>query len=430
MDSVTHESTQQMLRPGHCVDLAYPNPDTSKKQCFRTTVNTRYATALTNLASGVSQFTISPSNGVGDILLILRFPSSAESTATGNAIPLGWGFQAIKNISFRCAGDSQYFCTGQQLMIQALDNCSDANARDSLFSFAGSLCKVVGDFTDSNYAYIYVKTPWSHPSAEGKQPALPTDLLSMQVLVTVELNPISTYCSTNGGTVPTSLKSGQFVVQQVQFQNQGDSLARRVDMTTHSLAYGINFAQQASQISFTNIGSGVYNASLQGFRSGECTAIYLWLTMADDTANAGYLSPLQTYRPQDVVVTYMGNVYANYPNDSGALWNLINGKLVPEVANTLITGYASSAYTTSALASKWIRIPFAQCNDPGASSSEMLVSGLEITNGQVQVQFTLPLNCRVTPGTTNARTGPVFLNYFAEYNATWIFGSGTASLAF
>lgn len=423
MDSVTHESTQQMLRPGHCKDLYYPNPDTSFKQCFRTAQNSRYTTALTNLSSGTSQFTISPGNGVQDILLMLRFPSSAESTATGNAIPLGWGFAAINKVSFRVGGDSQYFLTGQQLMIQALDNCSDAAARDSLFSYAGNLCKVAGDFTANNWAYVWLKLPWCTPTAEGKMPPLPTDLLSMQCLVTVELNPISTYCSTNGGAVPTSLKDGKFFVQQLEFQNQGDSLARRVDMTTHSLAYGIKFAQQETQISFSTVGSSTYNASLQGFRSGECTAIYVWLTVNDDTSAATKLNPLLTYRPQDVIVTYMGNQYARYDADSGAIWNLVNGKLIPEVANTNITGYASSAYTTSAQSSKWLRLPFAQCHDNAVSATECLVSGKEITNGQVQMQFTLPTEIQ-------SKTGPVVLHAFYEFNATWVFGSGTASLAF
>lgn len=57
------ESIQQLVRPGKCVDVYYPDPDTAKKQCFRTTQNTRYVQQFANLSGGSSVLTIPPNNG-------------------------------------------------------------------------------------------------------------------------------------------------------------------------------------------------------------------------------------------------------------------------------------------------------------------------------------------------------------------------------
>jgi len=422
MDSALQESTMQMLRPGQCVDLYYPNPETSKKQCFRTNVNTKYQVAFTNLTSGVSQFTFSPNNGLQDIMCVFRFPSNSESAAAGLSIPRGWGYAAINRVSFRVGGSSQFFLTGDQILLHALDAASDAAARDAIFSLGGNLCVKAADFTANNFAYVWLKLPWTTPSAEGKMPPLPTDLLTQQVIVTVELNPISSYCSNNGGTIPSALMSGNFTGQQVVLQNQGDALARRHDMTTSSLSYPVKFVQQETQISYSSVGTGTYSATLSGFRSGEVTKIILWLTIADDNL-ATLRNPLAFYRPQNVVVTYMGDQYSRYDADSGQLWNLINGKALPEVSNSVVASYTSPAYSANTQASQWVVVPFAQANDSANSATEMYVAGREVTNGIVNVNFTLP-------STITSKTGPVILHASYEYNAVYVFGAGTCDLAF
>jgi ABC-type branched-subunit amino acid transport system permease subunit len=41
-----------MVRPGECVDLYYYDAETSKKQCFPTTQNTKYVQQFANLTGG------------------------------------------------------------------------------------------------------------------------------------------------------------------------------------------------------------------------------------------------------------------------------------------------------------------------------------------------------------------------------------------
>jgi hypothetical protein len=408
-----------MLRPGKCIDVYYPDPQTAKKQCFRTTVNTKFQAAFTNLGGGTSAFVIPPNNGLQDVMIMLRFPSNAESSATGLALPRGWGYAAINKISFRVGGSNQFFLTGAQILQAALENCSDAAARDSLFAFGGSACTTTANFTADNYAYVWLKLPWCTPSAEGKMPPLPSDLLTQQVQITCELNPISDYCSNNSGTVPTSLRSGTFTVQQVQFINQGDALARRVDMTSHSLSYPLEFIQQEVEIPLQTT-SAQQTVSITGFRSGEVKALKLWVTSSADSP-ATARNPLLWYRPFDVIVSYAGDQYARFDGDSGGLWNLVNSKMVPEVANTTIS-FAASAYTATASTSRWLSVPFGQSYDQSESAHTMYVAGKEILNGVVSIQLALG-------ATVGAKSGLV-LHVSPVYNAVLVFGSGTADYAF
>lgn len=417
MDTSMVESTQQMLRPGKCVDLYYPDPETAQKQCFRTTVNTKFSQAFTNLAGGVSTFTLPPSNGYSDIMCIMKFPSAPGN---GLALPRAWGYAAIRSITYRIGGSSQYSLSGAQMLQQALESCPDAAARDSLYSLGGqSISGLSGNFTDANtFAYVWLKLPFTVPSAEGKLPPLPSDLLTQQVVIQVELNPLSAFVSNNAGTVPAALQSASFFAQQVQFQNQGDSLARRVDMTSNSLSYPVSFIQQQMSIPL-NTTAASQTVSISGFRSGEVKALKLWITSSDD-AIATAQNPLLWYRPTNVVVTYAGDQYARYDADSGALWNLVNGKFAPEVAGNTIT-FAGGAYVNTPASYGWLSVPFAQAYSEDTAHT-MYVSGKEVLNGVVQIQLTVP-------ATASAKAGLV-LNVSAVYNSVLVFGSGTCDYAF
>ena len=179
MDASLHESTQQGLRPGQCVDVYYPDPQTARKQCFRTSVNTKFQQNFATAGAGTSQFTIPPNNGVQDIVIQMRYPSAAElagGVATGLALPRAWGYAAINKVSFRVGSSNQYFMTGAQILQAALENCADAAARDSLYALGGSVCSTAANFTATNFAYVWLKLPWTTPSAEGKMVPLPSDL--------------------------------------------------------------------------------------------------------------------------------------------------------------------------------------------------------------------------------------------------------------
>lgn len=99
-------SVQDMSRPGEEIDLYYYDGETSKKQAFPTTQNTKYVQAFANLAGGSSVFTIPPQNGIQDIVVALNLPPLSGSGAQLGAIalPRAWGYAAIKQVSFRYGG--------------------------------------------------------------------------------------------------------------------------------------------------------------------------------------------------------------------------------------------------------------------------------------------------------------------------------------
>lgn len=385
MDTVLRENTQQALIPGECVDIYYANKDTTKKQCFPTTVNTRFVQNFASLGSGVNTFTIPAGVGYQDVVIQLQLPTLSSNT--GLAVPRGWGYALVKQISYRVGGSSQYFLSGAQMLQEALRSCPNAQARDDLFSLGGSQLIEANLNSTNNYAYVWLKLPWTMPSSTGKPVPIPSDLLTSQIQITVELNPLSsvfTVESTNPS--PTALQSAQFQVQQVVLANAQDQLARRVDMTTHSLSMPVDFLQQEIAIPLTS-NTGIQTVSATGFRSGLVKGINCWITKGSDTGSV-VLNPLKWYALSDLQLTYAGEVFARYDAGSYQLWNLVNSRESPKVSGSTIS-YASSTFTGTADSYYWSYLPFAQAYDDG-TATDMLVSGKSITNGIVQIQVKTP----------------------------------------
>jgi hypothetical protein len=247
--------------------------------------------------------------------------------------------------------------------------------------------------------------------------------------------------SVNTGAVTTglALNAGNFYVGQVQLQNQGDALARRVDMTTHSLSYPVEFTQQEFAINLGNLDSasaGTQQVSLTGFRSGEVKSIQCWLTCDADTTQVKNYN--KWYAPQDIIMTYAGDQYARYDSGGSKLWNLINGRILPVAACSAIqlTTTTAGAPVAEPSQTQWAELPFAQSYTPEAAHS-MYISGKEITNGIVQVQFNLPrapdpysgnIIGAIIPGAGVSGNWTLHVSYV--YNSVLVFSQGTADFAF
>lgn len=422
MESSLSESVQQMVRPGKCVDLYYADPETAGKQCYRTCQNTRYVQQFANLTGGSSVFTIPPNNGVQDIILTMELPISGVGgfNAAGLAIPRGWAYALIKQVSFRYGGSSQYFLSGQQLLQNAIRKAPNSGARDDLLSLGGSAAAGAvggaGDFATAQRGYVWLALPHTTPTSEGKIPPLPTDLLTQQVQVTVELNPISSIFSASAGaagTPATTLAFAEFQVQQVILENQGDALARRVDMTSHALAYPIEFTQQEVVIPLAN--SASQSITLTGFRSGEVRNIQCWITKDADVV--GIVNPFKWYAPEDMVMTYAGEVYARFDKGSGALWNLVNGRQSAAVNEVLVADAGGGVCSiTTPFLGRWLELPFAQTYNADTAHT-MYTAGKPITNGIVNLAFSLP------QGLAPAADLKLHVSY--NYNAVLTFSQGT-----
>ena len=414
----TGTSVQDMVRPGDVMDVYYYDADTSKKQAFPTTQNTKFVQQFANLTGGSSVFTIPPNNGIQDIVLLFRTTPVSGVDASGLALARGWGYGLIKQVSFRYGGSSQYFLTGDQILNLAFRKQISRPSVDDILTLGGNEL-LNQDLATAADAYVVLTLPHSVPSAINKANPLPSDLLTQQIQITVELNPISSIYSVNGsGVAPTSLGSAEFQVQQVMLNNQSDALARRVDMAENAYAFPCEFVQQIFRQPLQNT-ANPQPVNLTGFRSGEVKSVVMWLSRTSDvgTGATRIVNPFVWYPLRDVQMTYAGDVYARYDGNSSQLWNLINGNKTP-LADNGVLSYGGGAYTSTPGTSQWVELPFAQTFE-GEGQHNTLIHGKPITNGIVNLLITTP----------SAQADWV-LNVSYIYNSTLLFSQGTCDYVF
>ena len=412
---MSHES----VRPGEELDLYYYDADTSKKQAFPTTFDTRFIQNFQNTTGGSSTFTIPPANGITDILLNFAFYNSGASPGA-IALPRAWSYALIERVSFRYGGSSQYFLSGDQILQNALRSQPSKPCADAIMTLGGNYA-TGASLQGYNYGSVVLTLPHNMPSGVGKKNPFPTDLLTQQVQITVELKtPSSIFTNQTGGALPawtSQLYSAQFQVAQIVLNNQGDALARRHDMSVNAYAYPAQFTQNVVRIPLAT-GAGSQPVVLTGFRAGEVVSLQMWLTRTSDTSSTttGYM-PFRWYLPSSVIVSYAGLQYSRFENGSSALWNLVNGSKPPAVENLSIAG-AGGAITTASELSQWVECPFAQ---PlvDEDSHNILIHGKPITNGIVNVDITPP-----------SSQSDWVLNVSYVYNTTMLFSQGTVDFVF
>jgi len=412
-------STQDMVRPGECVDIYYYDGKTSTKQCFPTTVNTKFVSGFqsagTATAGTQAVYTFPPQNGLQDVVVQFAITTTGTTSnqLTNLGIPRGWGYALINRVSFRYGGSSQYFLTGDQILQNALQRQPSNSAADQLLVLGGdALPATTADGT--YYANCVLTLPHSTPSGVGKANPFPTDALTQQVQITVELNPWQAILAGVGATNQISLATPQFVAQQVMLNNQADALARRVDMSVNAYSYPAEFVQQEQQITVPGNTTNSQSVVLTGFRSGEVKALRMWLTRTSDVAVAGACRPFKWYLPTLVRATYAGDIYAQFSNGSSPLWYLINNSKTPAVN---VVNMNSSGVSENFL-SQWVELPFAQTMID-EDAHHCLVHGKPITNGIVNLDV-------ITP---SAQADWV-LNVSYVYNTTLLISQGTCDFVF
>ena len=409
---MSDSSTLSMSRPGACEDIYYYSGETSKKQCWATTQNTKYQQNFANMSGGTSVFTLSPSNGVQDVVIVFKTQPFPSGTAANVALPRGWGYSLINRVSFRYGGSSQFFITGDQLLQNALRRQPSRSTANDILTLGGN--GAVGALLESaQYALVVLTLPHSTPSGVGKAFPFPSDALVQQIQITCELNNVADMFTNTSGALNAagnSLASAYFQVQQVMLNNQGDALARRVDMSTNAYSYPCEFVQQKVTIPLA-ANTVDQPVTLSGFRSGEVKSIELWLVSSTATTTS-VKNPLCWVLPDSVELTYQGDIYARFENRSSALWNLINGNKAPVVDNLeTVTG---TPPTQGAQLSQWVSLPFAQTLMP-EETNKVLVHGKAIQNGIVQLKISPP------------NDGVAYtLNVSYVYNSTLLISQGTA----
>ena len=417
---MSDSSVLSMTRPGTCTDIYYYDSATARKQCWATTQNTKFRQDFNSLTGGTSVLTLSPNNGLQDVVIVFKTAPCAAASATNTALCRGWGYSLINRVSFRYGGSSAFFITGDQLLQNALRRQPSRSTANDLFTLGGDA--VVGSTLEtSQYAIVVLTLPHASPSGVGKTFPFPSDTLTQQIQITCELNPVTSIFTQTTGSLPaacSSLLAGYFQVQQVMLNNQGDALARRVDMSINAYSFPCEFVQIKNTVALAAQAPGdtsTQSVTLTGFRSGEVKSIEMWLTPANATSGVTK-NPFYWVLPESVQMNYQGDIYARYENKSSPLWNLINGNKAPAMDN-VFTSSATPPAQTSVL-SEWVSLPFAQTMIDD-DAHHILVHGKAIQNGIVNLDILVPQD-----------SVAYVLNVSYVYNATMLLSQGSCDYVF
>jgi len=390
---------QSKMRLGEEVDLYYYNSKTLEKQSIPALQDTRFYQVFPSLGAGSSTFIYSPDQGVSDIIVGIKLPVRTATTGAasynGLAVPKAWGYQLINRISIRYGGSSQYFWTGDQIFVENMRECSNPNSRDDLVALGGAEMKTVADFAgDQLFAYVPLNLPHSSSNSSLEKPnPLPSELLNQPIVVTVELNPISSifYTATTVtgavGVAPTLLEDAYFQVRQVH----ADDMGRLMRPMGNGAGYSFplkSFYQNQIDVRLGN-SAAPQSVVLTGFRAGSVRSIFFWI---EDTADAK--NKYCWVLPRDVQLTYNGTVYQYYRGTASQIWDLL-GTDVPSNYNgsRLIDGAdaepAVAGWVSVPERINWVNMPFSQVYEQ-LSASHLMVTGKKIENAVVNLQLTTP----------------------------------------
>ena len=409
MSNSQAHSIQEALRLGKSRDIWYYTSDTTSKQSIPSIVDTRFYQNLTSLGMGSSTFIISVDQGLSDIILGAKLPEQgAPVDYTGLALPRGWLYSLINRVSVRYGSSSQYFWTGQQILLENLREMPNPITRDQLFEMGGALMTTLTDFAGDNlYAYAYLNLPHNSPNGSMAKPnPFPTELIAQPVVVTLELNYLpSIYSSLNvGGDVadaPKQLESAYFQVRQVHAKDAGELMSMPGGK---GVAYSFptkSFYQNQIDIqvgSATNVKSEptTHPLLLTGFRNGEVRSIILWVTKDSDVNPVTSVPFVKNFTnfvlPKDIQLLYNGTVYYRTFGPASQMWSLITTETPPQLESTVLSlagGPPPVAINAVSKKANWVEIPFSQVFEQ-LSGSHMYVSGKLIQNAVVNVSLTLP----------------------------------------
>ena len=402
MADISSAEIQSAMRLGSGRDIYYYTRDTLHKQSIPTIVDNRFLQALNNLQQGSSTFIISVDQGISDVMFAAKLPAAGGGVNYTNlALPRGWLYQLINRLSVRYAGSSQYFWTGGQVLIENLREMPNPETRDQLFALGGAAMNDSVDYPfsgDNLYAYAYLNLPHCSPNGSLMKPnPFPSELLNQPIVITLELNAISSIFSSGvaAGSLagaPTSLDTAWFQVKQVHAKDRGELMVAPAD---RSKAYSFpSKAFYQNEITISLSGQTTYTPLLTGFRNGQVRSIIMWITKDSDTApatNAPFAKNFTNFvLPHDIQLLYNGTVYYRADGTSSQFWNLVSTETPSQITTTVLApaGAGADLTLTPSLAN-WVEIPFSQVFEQ-LSGSHMYVSGMQIQNSIVNTQLTLP----------------------------------------
>ena len=428
------EATQSAINPGAVKDIYYYGETNTSKQAFPVVKNNRFKLQFATLGQGTNQFVISPNMGISDIVCRFQLPAADSTfTYTNACLNNGWAYSLIRTISVRYGGSSQYFWTGAQMFAQNMLDAENDAKKDALVNLAGTFA--VGSDCGGAEGLIYINLPHNSPRAEGKPLPFPSDLLTQPIVVTIELNDISSIFGGSNSASPTGLPKlltvAELQVNQEYMSDTADLLARRVDMNTHAISVPLKYFAQQEVLNTFNAGatgSGI-QVNLTGFRAGEVKDIMLWLEVQGDASGAGVSggSKALVWPPiEDAELRYNGEIFFTAPGQSARLWNLVEDKKRAGFSTSEID-YTANPADPAPYFSSWTLVKFSQVDVPRDRMYD-LVAGKPVLNAVINLSLNLPDEV-LSGGNVKAGT-KVVLHAVYLYNASLLCSRGTSEYVF
>jgi hypothetical protein len=398
---------------GH--EIYYSTKSNNLIQSTPVTYNTRLTQDFTSLGAGSSSFLIPANAGMKCPVLVFGYDAGSLAAQTGvNALPAGWGYKALENVSFRVGGSQQLFMSGSQLLARNLRLCKTKSQRDALFQLGGSAVTTVGALAVRQYAYIPL-TFWADPSVDSLGPPLASDLLNSQTQVTIQFKTPDQFWAVNPAgpavALPAAFTRGYFVLEQHEFMDRSQSMAFRTDMADSTYIQRLNsYDQQELAGKIRQDLTGIQSVTFAGIMAGGVRALQVYLTDDNDPANSNRM-----IAPDGITVVYAGQRYSVYQDGTSAIFNLIDSSSPSFVDYPLLAPAVAPAlgWVASPAKSEWVLCPF---GTPLGSDMEatITVRGLNITNGSITLDLVAPaIAAPVALSTYTVHVVPIFTGAIA-----------------
>jgi hypothetical protein len=432
--------------PAESINQYYYSSKNVKRSKVDTYQTTNGVFNLNSLTPGsTSTVVISPNAGLSHFILTASLPAvNAEPglTYTGLALPTGWLYSMIDNITYRYAGSSQWSATGEQLRICAVSNAGNFGEAQQIINLGGNACIKATDFAGAGLQGACVLTLAHISSQSGTEVPLPLDsslLNGGPITITITWKRFEdVFAVTQSAPVapdvispiPKAFASSRLQVRQILPMYRDDLLKMTGDQ---AYRYPINFYQPENQAVLKAV-AGVQTVNLVGFKQGECRGVYCFITKKDSSvpanqaviqANASTYVPISAAR-----CSYAGTVLHDYGSLSGlALLDTLFTDSPSYFQTTNIVATAPAAvgnyWTLSgnnpAQISYFAHFPFAQRYEQ-LSNEYVIMNGVGINNGSISLEIAIGENISATAEYT--------LHYIPYFSAALSFSGGQVDYLF
>lgn len=395
-------------------NIYYYGSKTMKKQSIATVQRTNFIQSLASTAGGQSVITLSPADGLSHVILGLKLAEPASGAWAGLALPRAWAYDAIDYVQWRYGSSSLFQKSGASLLIEAIATAGSQSEANSLMELAGNALSTPADFAgDALNAYAVIPLPHCGAQSGSETPnPFPSELLNAPVVITIALKrqvDLFKIAPPLLGVTPLAFAEAYLQVRQINAVDRGELM--KISPTV-SYAFPTTFYQQVNSVDLSNTDAS-QEVVLTGFRAGSCKGVHVWVLDEADTAN-----PFRFILPNDMELSYAGNVIHNYKGSSSQIMDTLFTDVPSYFSNVKLTG-AGGVWTATDEISAWTHFPLSQRFEQ-LSAEYTDTSGLGIANGVMNLRLKM-----------RSAVGARFRLYFVPYYATALmFNNGNCEYVF